>query len=1200
MKRVYWILLGLATLFVGCQKDRDVEFSTFTFESEKFASSYTSVELTCKVRCDATINELYLQYDTVDDFSTYKEVLLSEDKETKIYTTTISELLDNTTYYVRYLAVNSFSSVMSDKISEFKTLQQAVPTVEVRDVTNVLDTTATVGFVLKFDGGAKVSRLGVCWGKDSDPTIEDKYVECSGDAIDCVLDGDSLSLNISGLEANTVYYVRAYAENVKGISYCESKMFITLALPEVKTYDVTDIQLTSAILNGEAMFNGNDTVTEYGFCWGEEANLEIKGDNSIAVVIVEDSTFTYRLSNLQDETIYYVRAYAKNRVGVVYGDEKKFTTQSTNLAIVVTTEVLDATYTSAKVIGKVENDGGSDITERGFCYSTDKNPTVEDLKVVVDKGLGNFSTILSDLQDGTIYYVKAYAINKKGVSYGETISFTTKAYLLADVTTLNPTNITTTSAVVGGMVLSDGGSEVTERGVCYSTTDTPTIVNNKVVVNEGLGSFTTTLSSLQANTKYYVRAYAKNTKGVSYGEVVAFETKDYLLAEVITSTPKNVSYTSAVLGGVVKSDGGLEVTERGVCYSTTEDPMITDSKIVVNKGLGSFTTTLSDLQEGTRYYVKAYAINNKGVSYGEVVVFETKGYLYPEVETLSLTNIVYTSAIVSGRVKSDGGVEVTERGVCYATTENPTIDNNKIVVDKGLGNFSTTLSNLQEGTKYYVRAYAINKKGVAYGADVMFETLSRLVDLGLSVKWASCNVGAERPDESGHFFAWGETKQKVDYSRSTYKYCQLYNTSNFYGYMCTKYSDYVNWCYNGIFIDNKAVLELEDDAAHVNLGGEWRMPTKTEFNELITKCTCTFTTQNNVNGYKITGPNGRSIFLPSAGHVNYGSPTQVGTGFYWTSVLGDDDVTSCFATSVILRSDMCDLDGSVLRWEGYSVRPVQGPRHYTISVSSNNSSYGTVNSSVNGVYEEGAQITLTATAKAGCRFAEWNDGNTDNPRVFTLAKDVSHTAHFEPEENMTVDCGYVDLGLSVKWATCNIGASKPEDYGEYYAWGEVESKQIYDWTTYKYCNGAENTLTKYCTENRYGNNGFTDGKVVLEPEDDVAHVKLGGTWRMPTREEMRELEECRWIWTIRNGVPGFKVRGPNGNSIFLPAAGYMYQGGKQIGVNSICSYWTNEILSYFPVNTYSINMDSTEAGWDRCGYSQQVRYAGNTVRPVCK
>ena len=150
---------------------------------------------------------------------------------------------------------------------------------------------------------------------------------------------------------------------------------------------------------------------------------------------------------------------------------------------------------------------------------------------------------------------------------------------------------------------------------------------------------------------------------------------------------------------------------------------------------------------------------------------------------------------------------------------------------------------------------------------------------------------------------------------------------------------------------------------------------------------------------------------------------------------------------------------------------------------------------------------------------------------------------------------YVDLGLSVKWATCNVGAVSPEDYGDYFAWGETEPKDYYDWSTYKWCNGSYDTLTKYCTDSKYGT---VDNKTVLDLEDDAAHVNWGGDWRMPTKAEQDELyNNCTWEWTTQNGVNGYKVTSKiNGNSIFLPAAGYCGYGGV-LGQGGYGYYWSS-------------------------------------------
>lgn len=189
---------------------------------------------------------------------------------------------------------------------------------------------------------------------------------------------------------------------------------------------------------------------------------------------------------------------------------------------------------------------------------------------------------------------------------------------------------------------------------------------------------------------------------------------------------------------------------------------------------------------------------------------------------------------------------------------------------------------------------------------------------------------------------------------------------------------------------------------------------------------------------------------------------------------------------------------------------------------------------------------------------------------------------------------YVDLGLSVKWATCNVGASKPEEYGDYFAWGETTPKSTYDWSTYKWCRGSRKKLTKYNNTSIYGT---VDNKTTLELSDDAARANWGGSWRMPTRAEQDELcEKCTWTWTTQNGVKGYKVTSKiNGNSIFLPAAGYRSCGSLNKDAGSYGEYWSS-----------SLDTDSSNLAWRVSFYSVSVygsnygRNYGFSVRPVCQ
>ena len=265
-----------------------------------------------------------------------------------------------------------------------------------------------------------------------------------------------------------------------------------------------------------------------------------------------------------------------------------------------------------------------------------------------------------------------------------------------------------------------------------------------------------------------------------------------------------------------------------------------------------------------------------------------------------------------------------------------------------------------------------------------------------------------------------------------------------------------------------------------------------------------------------------------------------------------------------------------------------------LTVETNNSNYGTVTGS--GYYMSGDEATITATSKRGFVFKEWNDENTDNPRVVTVTSDMTYTATFVAVPNGTENGHeWVDLGLpsGTKWATCNVGATKPEEYGNYYAWGETTLKDYYDWSTYKYGSDYDE-LTKYCTDSDYGKDGFADYKTVLDPEDDAAHANWGGAWRMPTDEEWTELRtNCTWTLTTKNGVNGYEVKSKtNENAIFLPAAGCRYYDDLYTA-GDFGSYWSSSLSTGRPYLAWYVSFGS-----DNVSRDFSSRYYGLSVRPV--
>ncbi|MBP5682680.1 MAG: toll/interleukin-1 receptor domain-containing protein [Bacteroidales bacterium] len=194
------------------------------------------------------------------------------------------------------------------------------------------------------------------------------------------------------------------------------------------------------------------------------------------------------------------------------------------------------------------------------------------------------------------------------------------------------------------------------------------------------------------------------------------------------------------------------------------------------------------------------------------------------------------------------------------------------------------------------------------------------------------------------------------------------------------------------------------------------------------------------------------------------------------------------------------------------------------------------------------------------------------------------------------DHPYVDLGLpsGTLWASCNIGANAPEEYGDYFAWGETETKSNYNWSTYKYAKGAKEELTKYCNDSDYGNKGYTDSRTTLERSDDAASVNWGSDWCMPTQEQFQELsDKCEWTWVSKNGKEGYKIEGTNGNTIFLPAAGY--RDGTALGdAGSDGSYWSSSLRTDSSDRGRGLYFDSGNVDPD----DWVSRLCGQSVRAV--
>lgn len=455
-----------------------------------------------------------------------------------------------------------------------------------------------------------------------------------------------------------------------------------------------------------------------------------------------------------------------------------------------------------------------------------------------------------------------------------------------------------------------------------------------------------------------------------------------------------------------------------------------------------------------------------------------------------------------------------------------------------------------------------------------YENGHEYVDLGLSVMWATCNVGATTPTEYGDYYAWGDTMYYYQAGEA-----QVSTSANMHwkenrgnGYMWSSYtytpgtssdsiSKYVTDEFHGTK-DNRPFLELTDDAANACWGGKWNMPSADNFKELLDTNNCDWTWCNTLNtefggvaGFKVTSrKNGNYIFLPAAGY-RQGKFLRDGSGNYWSCTLSTEASQSAEILSFTTDNtgkhikDVHDKN----RFYGYSIRPVFNE----VRNESNPSGY--------------------------------KDGHA-----------------------------YVDLGAGVKWATCNIGATTQTEFGDYYHWGDTailyvpgtaqshpiqwksNDRKGYSVGTYKYCNNSSFEMTKYCTNSDYGT---VDGKTELDPEDDVACAKWGNSWAMPTEEQLIQLMDTvlfTWTWYesgnsefggVEGGVFTSNIPGYRGNSIFLPNAGYL----RNTELNLDHGSYSSKTLAPTYSSTFRTLVLRAKLSKDNSS-----RYFGHVVRAVCE
>ena len=882
----------------------------------------------------------------------------------------------------------------------------------------------------------------------------------------------------------------------------------------------------------------------------------------------------------------------------------------------------------------------SDATDKSVTWSSNNTSValVSSDGLVTAKAAGT-ATITVKTNDGSKTASCAVTVNKK------VIPVTSVA--------LNKSSLTMTVGDTQTLTATVSPSNATDKSVSWSSnkTSVASVSTSGVVTAKAAGTATITVKTNDggktAICTVTVTAAKVSVTGVSLNK---------------TSMSMTIGDTQTLTATITPSNA----TDKSVTWSSnnTSVASVSSSGIVTAKAAGTATITVKTNDGGKTatctVTVTAAKVTVTSVSLNKTSMSMTVG------DTQTLTATVLPS-------------NADDKSVSWSSSNSSvaSVSASGIVTANVVGTATITVTTNDGGKT----ASCLVSVGYA---------VPNAIDLGIGVKWGSFNLGAIKPEDSGYYYPWGYTEPMASshndfifFSLDSYKW---YNSSD---RTLTKYCTNSTYGRNG-YTDNKTVLDKEDDAAYVNLGSQWRIPTLADFTLLEEKCSWEWQSINSVNGYKVTGPNGNSIFLPTAGYGYNTEFRDYGTlGHYWSSSLRTEYPYNSYAlkygastiehesmprsnllpirpvfgestwasvTSVSLNKTSLSLNVGDTQTLIATITP-SNATNKSVTWTSSKTSVATVSSSGVVTAKAAGTATITVTTNDGSKTATctvtvkaatvsvtgvslnksslsmtvgetqtlsatvtpsnatdksvtWSSSNTSVASVSSsglvttkeagTATITVKTTDGEKKATCTVTVNekssytYVDLGLpsGLKWATSNIGASSPEEYGDYFAWGETETKTDYSWMTYKWCNGSDYNLTKYNYNNSFGT---VDNKNTLEESDDIAHVQLSGKWHIPTEEEWTELlTTCTHTWVRQNGVDGTLVTGKNGKTIFLPAAGGK-DGTSLDGAGSYGGYWSSSLnMDYYSGGALSVAFSSS--GVSRGGY--YLRYSGRTVRPV--
>ena len=443
-----------------------------------------------------------------------------------------------------------------------------LPTLNTLEATEVRSSTAVLNAEILTSGVPGYSERGFVYALESNPTLENTIAQLTAK----VTEENLYSATVTGLELGEEYYVRGYAINEAGVAYSTNVVSFQphQSLPELTTEPPTNISFGSgtATFNGTIVAVGDPAYTERGFVYGHDHNPTVEDDNKKEVTGNGEGAFSIKATELEINTIYYIRAYAINEAGIGYGNEVmlEFNAEKPIVQTKETTNINIAGGT-ATLNGSIESVGDPAYTERGFVYGIVYNPTVEDdtKKVATGTGTGDFSANVTELEMNKIYYVRAYALSSQSISYGNEVTLDF-SQVLPVITTQEVSDIDDTNATFNGTIESIGDPAYTERGFIYGTMQVPTLDEDGVLTisasGTGTGPYARTVSSFTTGTTYYVRAYAKVGTLMVYGNIVSF----------VPENPYYVVLTTGLIVAREDANGGQKASwynATSICDNST-------------------------------------------------------------------------------------------------------------------------------------------------------------------------------------------------------------------------------------------------------------------------------------------------------------------------------------------------------------------------------------------------------------------------------------------------------------------------------------------------------------------------------------------------------------------------------------------------------------------------------------------------------